>query len=237
MFNINENWMVPEMDLEKKKLQLLDYYKHSRTATKKDVIDAFMRVPRENFVPSHQRDQAYEDHPLPIGQGQTISAPHMIFIMCELLELKEGENILEIGAGSGYHAAVCAELVAPRGSKNPGHVSTIERIPELAEFAKSNLAKSGYSEVVTVIVGDGTLGYPEKAPYNAILVTAAGPKVPEPLIEQLAVRGKLIIPVGGRLMYQELILVEKITPDKVIQKRVGGVAFVPLIGRYGWQKE
>ncbi|MFX1295906.1 MAG: protein-L-isoaspartate O-methyltransferase [Promethearchaeota archaeon] len=157
--------------------------------------------------------------------------------MCELLELKVGDIVLEIGAGSGYHAAICSEIIAPQKNsenKNAGHVYTVERISELAEFAKNNLAKSSYSEIVTVIEGDGTLGYPEKAPYDAILVTAAGPKVPEPLIEQLKVGGKLVIPIGPRGMYQELILIEKVKPDKVIQKKVGGVAFVPLIGEHGW---
>jgi protein-L-isoaspartate(D-aspartate) O-methyltransferase len=226
--------MEQEMDLEKKKEQLIEYYKFSRTAKSKEVIEAFRRVPREDFIHSSQRSQAYDDHPLPIGHGQTISAPHMAFIMCELLELKEGEIVLEIGAGSGYHAAILGALVAPPNSKNPGHVYTIERIPELVEFAQKNLEKSGFSGVVTVILGDGTTGYPEKAPYDAIQVTAAGPKVPDPLIEQLKVGGRLVIPVGGRQMYQELILVRKVKPEKVIQKNVGGVAFVPLIGKHGW---
>jgi protein-L-isoaspartate(D-aspartate) O-methyltransferase len=222
------------MDLEKKKQSLLEYYRRTGTAKVKEVIEAFNRVPREGFVHEHQRGQVYNDHPLPIGSGQTISAPHMAFIMCEMLELKEGDRVLEIGAGSGYHAAMCAEIVAPPKSKNPGHVYSIERIHELAEFARKNIAKSGYSDKVTVIEGDGTLGYPEKAPYDAVLVTAAGPKVPDPLVEQLKVGGKLIIPVGARHMYQDLVLVEKVKPDKVVQKKRGGVAFVPLIGEHGW---
>jgi protein-L-isoaspartate(D-aspartate) O-methyltransferase len=224
------------MDLEKRKEQLLNYYKHSKIAKSQEVIDAFMKVPRENFLHSYQRDQAYEDHPLPIGQGQTISAPHMAFIMCDLLELKEGDKVLEIGSGSGYHAAICAELVAPSGSEHPGHVFTVERIAELVEFAQMNLANSGYSESVTVILGDGTLGYPEAAPYDAILVTAAGPKVPPPLVDQLNIGGKLVIPVGGQGMYQELVLVEKSRSGKVTQKNVGGVAFVPLVGQYGFRE-
>ena len=140
------------MDLEEKKEKLLNYYKNSKYATQKEVIEAFKRVPRENFIHPHQRNQAYDDHPLPIGHGQTISAPHMAFIMCELLELKESDIVLEIGGGSGYHAAICAEIIAPPKSQNPGHVYTIERIPELVEFARNNLAKSGYSDVVTVIL-------------------------------------------------------------------------------------
>ena len=158
----------------------------------------------------------------------------MAFIMCEILDLREGDIVLEIGAGSGYHAAICAAIVAPPGSSNPGHVYTIERIPELGEFAKNNIERAGFSDIVTVIIGDGTLGYPEKAPYDAIQVTAAGPKVPEPLVEQLNVGGRLVIPVGGKHMYQELIMVERIKPDKVVERKMGGVAFVPLIGEHGW---
>jgi len=224
-----------EMNLQKKKENLIEYYKRSKIASSSKVIKAFMRVPREKFVRPNNINQAYDDHPLPIGYGQTISAPHMAIIMCELLELKEGDKVLEIGGGSGYHAAICAAIVAPPNSKNPGHVFTIERIPELVRFARENLKKAGFSEFVTVIEGDGTQGYPEEAPYNAILVTAAGPEVPEPLVEQLEIGGKLIIPIGGRMMYQELILVEKRKPDKIIQRRKGGVAFVPLIGKYGWE--
>ena len=227
--------MESEMDLQKKKQRLVEYYKRGKTATSNEVIDAFMRVPREKFVQPNHVSQSYDDHPLPIGHGQTISAPHMAFIMCELLELKEGDKVLEIGSGSGYHAAICAVIVAPPKCLNPGHVYTIERIPELVTFARENLAAAGLSDLVTVIEGDGTLGYPENAPYNAILVTAAGPKVPEPLVEQLDVGGKLIIPVGGRRMYQELILAERIKPNKVVEKKKGGVAFVPLIGKYGWE--
>lgn len=225
------------MDLHRKKQLLLDYYKRTGTAKSKEVIEAFLRVPREKFVGANNIEQAYDDHPLPIGSGQTISAPHMAFIMCELLQLSEGDKVLEIGAGSGYHAAICAAIVAPLGNKNPGHIYTIERIPEIATLARENLKSAGFSEWVTVIVGDGTKGYPEEAPYQAILVTAAGPKVPEPLVDQLAVSGRLIIPVGGKMMYQELILVEKIRPDKIIQKKMGGVAFVPLIGEYGWENQ
>jgi protein-L-isoaspartate(D-aspartate) O-methyltransferase len=126
--------------------------------------------------------------------------------------------------------------VAPSGSEHPGHVFTVERITELVEFAQMNLANSGYSESVTVILGDGTLGYPEAEPYDAILVTAAGPKVPPPLVDQLNIRGKLVIPVGGQGMYQELVLVQKLPSGKITQKNVGGVAFVPLVGKYGFKE-
>ena len=222
------------MELEKKKQSLLEYYRRTGTAKVKEVIEAFNRVPRENFVHEHQRSQVYDDHPLPIGSGQTISAPHMAFIMCEMLELKEGDQVLEIGAGSGYHAAICAALVAPIGTLKPGHVYTVERIPELVEFARENLKRAGFADLVTVVQGDGTIGYPEKAPYDAIQVTAAGPKVPKPLTDQLKVGGRLVIPVGGRHMYQELILVTRVKSDKLVEKKCGGVAFVPLIGEHGF---
>ncbi len=222
------------MDLEDKKEKLIEYYKRYKYAKSAEVIEAFNRVPRELFVHPHQTIHSYDDNPLPIGHGQTISAPHMAFIMCEILELKEGEIVLEIGAGSGYHAAICAAIVSPPGSLNPGHVYTVERIPELVEFARNNLKQAGFADSVTVIEGDGTIGYPEKAPYDAIQVTAAGPKVPEPLIEQLKVGGRLIIPIGGRHMYQELILVIKEKPNKIVEKKCGGVAFVPLVGKHGF---
>ena len=167
------------------------------------VEEAMKRVPREEFLPEDMRDEAYVDSPLPIGEGQTISAPHMVAIMVEQLELKPGHKVLEIGAGSGYHAAVCAEVVAPEG-----HVYTIERISSLATFAEANLKKTGYSKLVTVIFGDGTKGLPDYAPFDRIFVAAAAPDVPSPLLEQLADHGKMLVPVGGRYL-QDLIRVER----------------------------
>jgi protein-L-isoaspartate(D-aspartate) O-methyltransferase len=194
---------------------------------------ALMKVPREEFVLGYARDSAYVDSPLSIGQGQTISAPHMCVIMCEGLQLEEGMRVLEVGAGSGYHAALCAEIVAPEGSENPGHVFTIEIVEKLIAFAKSNLERAGYADRVTVIHADGGKGLPEHAPFDRILVAAAAPRVPSPLIDQLRPTGLMLIPVGSRGFYQELMLVTKSKEGKVSMQRWGGVAFVPLTGEYG----
>ncbi|RLF77821.1 protein-L-isoaspartate O-methyltransferase [Thermococci archaeon] len=192
------------------------------------VRDAFLKVPRYKFVPERYRDYAHVDEPLPIPAGQTISAPHMVAIMLELAGLEEGINILEIGTGSGWNAALMYELVKT-------DVYTIERIPELAEFARRNLKGAGYDRV-HVILGDGTKGFPPKAPYDVIIVTAGAPKVPEPLVEQLKVGGKLLIPVGSYHLWQELYEVIKLKGGKRRIIRHGGVAFVPLIGEHGWRE-
>ena len=190
------------------------------------VLEAMMRVKRHLFVPQHLRDQAYGDYPLPIGEGQTISAPHMVAMMCDYLELKKGEKVLEIGAGSGYHAAVIAEIIGEEG-----HVYAIERIKWLVEFSRGNLKRAEYKHV-TVMLGDGTLGLPEHAPYDKISVTCAAPDVPPPLLEQLKVGGKMVIPIGRYM--QELYLVEK--RNGVEKERKCDVVFVPLIGRYGFRQ-
>ncbi len=194
---------------------------------------AFRAVPREEFVQPDSRSHAYRDSPLPIGLGQTISAPHMCAIMCESLVLEPGHKVLEIGAGSGYHAALCAELVAPKDSKNRGHVFTIEIVDGLIKFARSNLERTGYDDRVTLIHSDGGVGLPDQAPFDRILVAAAAPAIPQPLIDQLAPGGVMLIPVGSKGFFQELMMVEKDEKGKVTQKRWGGVAFVPLTGEYG----
>lgn len=191
------------------------------------IAHAMRKVPRHVFVPVESRRYAYEDIPLPVGHNQTISAPHMVATMCEYLDLKEGQKVLEIGAGTGYHACVVAEIIAP------GEVYAVERFPSLAEKAKENLEKAGCQRV-KVIVGDGTKGYPEEAPYDRIYVTAGAPDVPEPLVEQLKENGRMLIPIGSRYS-QELILVIKEKGD-VITKNLGGCAFVPLIGEHGWKE-
>lgn len=191
------------------------------------VEKAMRKVPREEFLPESLREDAYVDTPLPIGDGQTISAPHMVAIMAERLDLAAGMKVLEIGAGSGYHAAVCAEMVAP-----DGHIFTIERISSLAEFAQSNLKKTGYANLVTVIFGDGTRGLPEKAPFERIFVAAGAPDIPQPLTDQLADGGSLLVPVGGRF-YQELIRVRR-RGSRFEKENLGGCVFVPLIGEYGY---
>jgi protein-L-isoaspartate(D-aspartate) O-methyltransferase len=201
-------------------------------------MKAMLRVPRELFVPEELRHLAYEDTPLPIGHGQTISAPHMVALMTELAEIEPGMKVLEVGTGSGYHAAVLAEVVAPSDEPRErwGHVYTIERIPEPAERARRNLERAGYADRVTVIVGDGSLGYPEKAPYDRIIVTAAAPDIPEPLLEQLRPGGKMVIPIGTRYM-QYLYVIEKIHDGRIKSRPVTPCLFVPLIGRYGWRSE
>ena len=199
----------------------------------KKVIEAMRKVPREEFVPENLRNSAYADTPLPIGYGQTISAPHMVAMMCEYLELKVGDKVLEVGAGSGYHAAVIKEIVAPENAENPGHVYTIEIVKELAEFARKNLEKTSYKNRVTVIHGDGTLGLPEHAPFDRIIVTAAAPSIPKPLIEQLADGGILIIPVGEPHFSQVLKRVMKVK-DTLKFDDLCDVVFVPLRGKYGW---
>ena len=192
-----------------------------------NVEEAMRRVPREEFVPERLRCDAYVDTPLPIGVGQTISAPHMVAIMVEKLELKPGHKVLEIGSGSGYHAAVVAEMVVP-----DGHVYTIERIEPLASFAEENLKRTGYKDSVTVIMGDGSKGLKEHAPFERIFVACSAPNVPAPLIEQLADGGKMLVPVGGR-MYQDLICVER-RGNRYLKESHGGCVFVPLIGEFGY---
>lgn len=202
-----------------------------------NVIEALRRVPREPFLQEPVKSSAATDCPLPIGSGQTASAPHMVSIMDEALELEVGHKVLEVGGGSGWHASTIAEIVAPSdiSKESWGHVYTIERIAELAAFAKQNIIEAGYGDRVTVIHQDGTVGYPEEAPYDRILVAAAGPTVPKPLINQLKDGGVLLVPVGGAQHYQNLIRVRK-KGETIMQENLGGVAFVPLIGKHGFQK-
>ena len=190
------------------------------------VLQAMVQVKRHLFIPPQLIDQAYGDYPLPIGEGQTISAPHMVAMMCAYLELKRGEKVLEIGAGSGYHAAVIAELIGEEG-----RVYSIERIKWLVEFSSENLKNAGYKNV-TVILGDGTLGLPEHAPYDKISVTCAAPDVPPPLLEQLKTGGKMVIPIGK--FRQTLYIVEK--KNGVKRERKCDVVFVPLLGRHGFKE-
>lgn len=190
------------------------------------VLQAMSKVPREIFVPDEAKFRAYDDTPLPIGHGQTISAPHMVAIMCDLLDLQKGMTILEVGGGSGYHAAVMAEIIGPEG-----HVYSVERVPELVSQARESLKRAGIVNV-TVVEGDGSNGLPEHAPYDRISVAATAPAVPEPLKEQLKVGGKLIIPVG--VGYQELLLVTRKNGFIVEEKM--GVVFVPLIGEHGFKE-
>lgn len=195
------------------------------------IIDAFRKVPRHEFLPEKMRGDAYLDHPLPIGHGQTISAPSMIAIMLEVLQPEEGDKVLEIGTGSGYNAALIAEIIGKTGG-----IYTIERLKEIAELGEENLRKAGY-EWVNVVVGDGTQGYEEEAPWDKILVTACAPKIPEPLVNQLKIGGKMAAPVGQNYMAQTLTLLEKTGENETSIQKHGGCAFVPLIGEDGWSEE
>ncbi|MCX6661421.1 MAG: protein-L-isoaspartate(D-aspartate) O-methyltransferase [Euryarchaeota archaeon] len=188
------------------------------------VKQAFLTVPREEFIPDFLKNYSYVDTPLDIGNGQTISAPHMVAIMCEALDIKKGQRILEIGTGSGYHAAIVSQLV-----RETGRVYTIERFESLAIKAKQNLQTINCSNVI-VEVGDGSCGLPLHQPYDRIYVTCAAPSIPQPLIDQLRDPGKLLVPVGD--MYCELMLLEK-EKQKHTVHHLGGCVFVPLVGRYG----
>ncbi|AXV37052.1 MAG: protein-L-isoaspartate O-methyltransferase [Methanobacterium sp. BRmetb2] len=211
---------------------LVELLKSSGYIKTDKVKKAMETVPREEFIPEQVKQYAYVDQPLPIGEGQTISAPHMVAIICEELQIDEGMNILEIGTGFGYNAAVVAEIVG----KN-GHVYSIERLPALADTARDNLRRTGYSDRVSVIVADGTTGFEEEAPFDRIYVTAGAPDIPEPLKKQLKVGGKLLAPVGQSDYTQELFCVEKKVEGKYKVRSLGGVAFVPLIGKHGWPED
>ena len=187
-------------------------------------LRAMRTVPRHLFVDDAMASAAYGDHPLPIGSGQTISQPYIVAVMTEQLDLAPQDRVLEIGTGSGYQAALLAELA--------GTVISVERLADLADRARENLARAGVGGV-RVVVGDGTQGYPPEAPYDAIIVTAASPTIPEPLIDQLAEGGRLIAPVGP-WDCQDLIKLVK-HEGRVETIPLGGVCFVPLIGQFGWQ--
>ena len=187
------------------------------------VLESFAAVQRHEFIPAHSRGQAYEDHPVPIDGGQTISQPYMVAVMSEVLGLRGGERVLEIGTGSGYQTAILARLSA--------EVFTLERLASLSEQAEALLARLGYGNI-RFRVGDGTLGWPEQAPFDAVMVTAGGPRVPASLRAQLADGGRLVMPVGGR-RGQDLVKVVR-DGDEFRQESHGGCMFVRLIGEEGW---
>ena len=213
------------MDTVQARARMVDQQIAARGVRSKPVLDAMRRVPREVFVPESMRELAYNDGPLSIGEGQTISQPFIVALMVEALDLNGGETVLEIGTGSGYAAAVLAEIAA--------QVYTIERIDQLAQQARTTLAENGYDNV-EVIQGDGTLGWPDQAPYDAIVVTAGGPEVPEALKHQLNTGGRLVIPVGRDMHNQELIRVTRVSQSEFRTEDLEYVRFVPLIGEQGW---
>lgn len=197
-----------------------------RRITDNRVLDALREVPRHRFVPADLQHLAYADAPLPIGHRQTISQPYIVALMTSLLELKKSDKVLEVGTGSGYQAAILAQIA--------DQVFTIERIGELAESSRTLFQELGVSNI-HVIEGDGSLGLEDEAPFNAIIVTAAAPKVPEPLKEQLAEDGRLVLPVGGRS--GQILEVWRRKGGDFDTERVAPVAFVPLVGDHGWASE
>jgi protein-L-isoaspartate(D-aspartate) O-methyltransferase len=193
------------------------------------VKEAMNKVPREEFMTPETKNFAYLDRPIPLEQGQTISAPHMVAIICEKLALEKGMNVLEIGTGFGYNAAVVSEIIGAEG-----HVYTIERIEKLKNIAEQNLRRTGYGDRVTVIYGDGTNGYEKKSPYDRIYATASAPKIPEPLKKQLKIGGRLLTPIGRNTSVQELLCLSRVALDEYKSYNLGGVVFVPMIGEHGW---
>lgn len=186
------------------------------------VIAAFCKVPREHFVLPEHKDESYNDYPLPIGNGQTISQPYMVALMTESLALRQDERVLEIGTGSGYQTAILAELCK--------EVYTVERVASLSETAQKRLTSLGYSNI-WLKTGDGSCGWPEYAPYNAIIVTCAAPELPPPLLEQLSDGGRSVIPIGGN--FSQMLTVFEKRDSEINERSACGCVFVPLVGKYG----
>ncbi len=216
---------MPNHDYQGARALMVDQQIGARGISDARVLTALARVPRHLFVEEGRLGEAYADHPLPIGQGQTISQPYIVALMTELLQLQGHARVLEIGTGSGYQAAVLAELCR--------EVISVERFPELAARARGLLADLCY-ENVRVVTGDGSLGYQTDAPYDAILVTCAAPKIAKPWLAQLVDGGRLVVPVGGR-GGQSLLRVT-MRDGQPTQEDFGPVVFVPLIGQNGWEQ-
>ncbi len=223
-FEYDDSLLPDDSALALSKNRMLEHDLKGRGIHLEHILEAISKVPREEFVDSENRVNAYADHPLEIGSGQTISQPYMVAIMTECLNPYKDDNVLEIGTGSGYQTAILSLLCK--------QVYTVERIPVLAEQAKDRFNRLGYANI-SVVVGDGTKGLAEYSPYNGIIVTAAAPEVPKTLVEQLANNGKLVIPVGSRGM-QELLVIYK-RGDRIDEYKKGSCVFVPLIGEFGWK--
>jgi protein-L-isoaspartate(D-aspartate) O-methyltransferase len=214
-----------EQKRERERNEMVRWQIQERGIEDERVLEAMRAVPRHEFVPVHLRGASYRDAPLPIGEGQTISQPYIVAYMTAALKLSGEDKVLEVGTGSGYQAAVLAHIA--------DRLITVERLPRLAQEAREKLAELGYDNVM-VVVGDGTQGWPDEAPYDAIIVTAASPDVPEPLREQLADGGRLVAPVGPRYS-QQLVRIWR-EGDTYRIDNLLGVAFVPLIGEHGWDR-
>ena len=213
------------MSLELQRVLMVERQLKTRGIFDARVLSAIGKVPREEFISAELREHAYEDRPLAIGCNQTISQPYIVASMLQAAELRPEDRVLELGTGSGYQTALLAEIVS--------HVTSIERHPELANIARERLSRLGYAKV-EIVVGDGTLGYPSGAPYDVVLVSAAAPQIPQSLVAQLAVGGRMVLPVGSRDL-QELVLIRK-EEIGVSQVRLDGCAFVPLIGEEGFRE-
>jgi protein-L-isoaspartate(D-aspartate) O-methyltransferase len=218
----------PPRDAPVQREQMVERQIVARGIRDRRVLSAMRETPRERFVDVGLAPRAFEDVPLSIGSGQTISQPYIVALMCDALGLVGTERVLEVGTGSGYGAAVLGRLAR--------EVYSIERHPDLAEVATARLAELGFINV-HVITGDGTLGLPERAPFEAIVVTAAGPKIPPALLEQLAVGGRIVIPVGDEAERQRLLRIDRHSESHYRSVDLGGVAFVPLVGAEGWHVE
>ena len=215
-----------EKELELERKLMVEEQLIRRGITDKNVLDAFIKVPRHKFLPKSRIGDAYGDYPIGIGEGQTISQPYMVALMTQCLGLKKTDNVLEIGTGSGYQAAILAELAA--------EVYTIERFSGLSERAKNILQVLGYANI-KLKSGDGTLGWEEFAPYDGIIVTCGAPSIPQPLKEQLKENGRLVLPVGGS--FSQALMIIRRQKDKFTEQQICSCVFVPLVGKYGWSKD
>jgi protein-L-isoaspartate(D-aspartate) O-methyltransferase len=215
-------------DFSREREAMVERHLKRRGITEPAILEAFLEVPREAFIAGNNVHLAYGDHPLPIEAGQTISQPYIVALMIQAAGIKPGDRVLEIGAGSGYAAAVISRIA--------GKVIAIERQHELVEIARERLRRLGYDNV-EIVEGDGTKGWRDAAPYDAILAAASGSHVPEALKRQLSVGGTLVMPVGDPGWVQQLIKVTKNDDGTLVQQDLGGVRFVPLIGEEGWKDD
>lgn len=216
---------VTMTDFTREREAMVERQLRSRGITEQVILDAFLAVPREAFVSDEYAHLAYGDHPLPIEAKQTISQPYIVALMIQAAGIKSGDTVLEVGAGSGYAAAVISRIAE--------RVIAIERQHELVEVARERMQRLGYDNV-EIVEGDGTKGWRDEAPYDAILAAASGSHVPRPLVEQLAPGGRIVIPLGDPGWVQELVKVTKQEDGILKQENLGGVRFVPLIGEEGW---
>jgi protein-L-isoaspartate(D-aspartate) O-methyltransferase len=213
-------------DFAAEREEMVERQLRRRGISEPDILDAFRAVPREAFISPEQAHLAYGDHPLPIEANQTISQPYIVALMIQAAAIKPGDIVLEVGSGSGYAAAIIGRIAAK--------VVGIERQHELVEIARERMQRFGYGNV-EIVEGDGTRGWTDGAPYDAILAAASGSHVPEPLLAQLAPGGRIVMPIGGPGWVQELVKVTKQDDGVLRQENLGGVRFVPLIGEEGWK--